>query len=115
MKSNIFTIVLIGFVIMLCIKMYHDSEMFQLRCVISGVDGNEYCVRNRSKVNEAADLLAQTTNKCTKLVQMMGKKKPKLRLSAVLLYPSLNPFPDITGKGLYNTFVYSARNHNAVK
>jgi len=56
--------------------MYHDSEMFQLRCVISGVDGNEYCVRDRSKVNEAADLLAQTTNKCTKLVQMMGQKKP---------------------------------------
>lgn len=76
MKSNLFTIVLIGFVIMLCIKMYHDSEMFQLRCVISGVDGNEYCVRDRSKVNEAADLLAQTTNKCTKLVQMMGQKKP---------------------------------------
>ena len=76
MKTNMFTIVLIGFVILLCIKMYHDSEMFQLRCVISDVDGNEYCVRDRTKLNEAADLLAQTTNKCTKLVKTMGNKKP---------------------------------------
>jgi DNA topoisomerase VI subunit B len=57
-------------------KMYHDSEMFQLRCVISGVDGNEYCVRDRSKVNEAADLLAETTNKCSKVVQFLQSKKP---------------------------------------
>jgi hypothetical protein len=76
MKISSFTIVLIAFVILLCMKMYHDSEMFQLRCVISGVDGNEYCVRDRTKVNEAADLLAQTTNKCSKVVQLMQQKKP---------------------------------------
>ena len=66
MKINYFTVTLIVFVLLLSIKMYHDSEMFQLRCVISDVDGNEYCVRDRSKVNEAADLLAQTTNKSHK-------------------------------------------------
>ena len=76
MKISSFTIILVAFVILLCVKMYHDSEMFQLRCVISGVDGNEYCVRDRTKVNEAADLLAQTTNKCTKLVQLLKNKKP---------------------------------------
>ena len=76
MKVNIFTIILVIFVILLSLKIYHDSEMFQLRCVISGVDGNEYCVRDRSKVNEAADLLASTTTKCSKLVGAMGKKSP---------------------------------------
>ena len=76
MKITSFTVILICFVILLCMKMYHDSEMFQLRCVISGVDGNEYCVRDRAKVNEAADLLAQTTNKCSKVVQLMQQKKP---------------------------------------
>ena len=50
MKISSFTIILVAFVILLCVKMYHDSEMFQLRCVISGVDGNEYCVRDRTKV-----------------------------------------------------------------
>lgn len=75
MKSTFFTVILIAFVLLLSIKMYHDSEMFQLRCVISGVDGNEYCVRDRKKVHEAADLLAATTNKCSKVVQLMHNKK----------------------------------------
>ena len=85
MKNTLFTIVLVSFVLMLSFKMYHDSEMFQLRCVISGVDGNEYCVRDRSKINEAADLLAKTTNKCTKLVEMMAQKKPNHPITKRLL------------------------------
>jgi hypothetical protein len=76
MNSTYFTVILVAFVILLCMKMYQDSEMFQLRCVISGVDGNEYCVRDRTKVNEAADLLAQTTNKCSKVVSLMKSKMP---------------------------------------
>lgn len=76
MGGSLFTIALIVFVLLLSFKMYHDSEMFQLRCVISSVDGNEYCVRDRTKVKEAADLLAKTTNKCTKIVQLLAKKKP---------------------------------------
>lgn len=85
MKNTLFTVVLVSFVLMLSFKMYHDSEMFQLRCVISGVDGNEYCVRDRSKINEAADLLAKTTNKCTKLVELMAHKKPNHPITKRLL------------------------------
>ena len=44
MRTGLFTIILITFTFLLAMKMYHDSEMFQLRCIISGVDGNEYCV-----------------------------------------------------------------------
>lgn len=76
MKISIFTIILVTFSILLVFKLYHDSEMFQLRCIISDVDGNEYCVRDRSKLNEAADLLASTTTKCSKLVTLMASKTP---------------------------------------
>jgi len=85
MKTTLFTVVLIAFTLLLSLKMYHDSEMFQLRCIISGVDGNEYCVRDRTKINEAADLLAKTTNKCTKLVYLMKTKKPNSPITKRLI------------------------------
>ena len=49
---------------------------FQLKCIISEEDGNEYCVRERSKINDAADLLAKTTEKCKQLVEYMKNKYP---------------------------------------
>jgi len=50
--------------------------MLQLKCIVSKVDGNEYCVRDRSKVQEAADLLAKVTGKCKSLVDYMKQKHP---------------------------------------
>ena len=85
MKFNYFTIILIIFVLLLSFKMYHDSEMFQLRCIISDVDGNEYCVRDRTKLDEAADLLATTTTKCSKFVSMLAQKKPDDPISKRLM------------------------------
>jgi hypothetical protein len=56
---------------------YTDGiESFQLNCIISSVDGNKYCVRERSKVQDAADLLAGVTKKCKDLVEYVGKKHP---------------------------------------
>ena len=56
---------------------YTDGiESFQLNCIISTVDGNKYCVRDRSKLQDAADLLATVTKKCKDLVEYMGKKHP---------------------------------------
>jgi len=40
------------------------------------VDGNKYCVRERSKEKQAANLLAQVTEKCKNLVEYMKKKHP---------------------------------------
>ena len=54
--------------------MYLDSDAFQLKCVISEKDGNKYCIRERKRVNEAADLLADVTNKCKQLVNYMNEK-----------------------------------------
>jgi hypothetical protein len=35
----------------------------QLKCIISSVDGNKYCVRDRTKVKDAVNLLAEVVNK----------------------------------------------------
>lgn len=60
-----------------CIYNYFiNSDQFQLKCVVSTIDGNKYCVRDRTKINAAADLLANTTDKCKQLVQYMSKKNP---------------------------------------
>jgi hypothetical protein len=56
--------------------MYFESSDFQLKCVVSTVDGNKYCVRETSKVKESADLLAKVTDKCRKLVKFVGEKFP---------------------------------------
>ena len=56
------------------LKMYKDSDSFNLRCVISKVDGNTYCVRERGKLELAVDLLAEATKNMKKLVKYMEQK-----------------------------------------
>jgi len=67
---------IIGCILALCIYIYFDSDSFQLKCIVSTVDGNKYCVREREKVKKAADLLATITEKCKKLVGYVYKKYP---------------------------------------
>ena len=74
MKINYLGVVLVVLMICFGIKMYKDSDSFNLRCVISKVDGNTYCVRERSKLELAADLLAEATNNMKKLVKYMEQK-----------------------------------------
>jgi len=57
-------------------KYYDDIESFQLKCVVSEVDGNKYCVRERDQLTNAVDLLATVTNKCSDLVEYMKKTHP---------------------------------------
>jgi len=75
-KSDFFTYIIIGFIFVICIKIYTESELYSLKCVISTVDGNKYCVRDRQNVKKAADLLATVTNKCKELVKYVGEKYP---------------------------------------
>lgn len=75
-KSDFFTYIIIGFIVVICIKIYTESELFSLKCVISTIDGNKYCVRDRQNVNKAANLLATVTNKCKELVKYVGEKYP---------------------------------------
>lgn len=81
----------IGGVIALCSYIYIDSaDRFQLKCVVSTIDGNKYCVREREKVDKAADLLATVTEKCKKLVKYVGEKYPDQE-NATRLVKGFNP------------------------
>tara|TARA_Y100000992_G_C21211873_1_gene465898 strand:+ start:461 stop:1054 length:594 start_codon:yes stop_codon:yes gene_type:complete len=75
-QSDILGYILIVFVIVICIQLYRESDFLHLKCVVSSVDGNKYCVRDGKRVKEAADLLARVVNKCEKLVEHMNKKYP---------------------------------------
>ncbi len=68
--------ILVLIVLFLAIKMYKDSDIFQLKCVVSTVDGEKYCVRDTHKIQESADLLANTTQKCKDLVDYLDEKYP---------------------------------------
>jgi len=55
---------------------FKNNDEFQLKCIVSGVDGNKYCVRDRRKIKESVDLLASATDSCRKLVEYVDKKYP---------------------------------------
>ena len=72
-----FKIVIFLLILVLClffIQKYIDSDLYNLKCIISNVNGKTYCVRDRSKLTEASDLLALTADNCTKLVKYVDKK-----------------------------------------
>lgn len=76
LNSNILFYVLGGIILILCLRVYYISENLQLKCVISTVDGNKYCVRDRAKINEAVNLLAEVVNKMKRLVDYVYKTYP---------------------------------------
>ena len=75
-KHNLFFYIFIGFILLLCLKIYYDSDTFNLKCIIASKDGNKYCVRERAKLNEAANLLASVTEKCKQMVAYMKENHP---------------------------------------
>jgi hypothetical protein len=75
-KHGVFFYIVVAFVLLLCLKIYYESDAFNLKCIISNRDGNRYCVREREKLELAADLLAQVTENCKKLVLYMKDKHP---------------------------------------
>jgi len=69
--------IVFGVIVVVLVYYYvESSDAFQLKCIVSDVDGNKYCVREREKVQAAADLLASVTEKCKKLVNYVGEKYP---------------------------------------
>ena len=73
---NVFGYIVVLFVIGFCLKIYFQSDMFHLKCIISDEDGNTYCVRETPKLELVADLLARVTGKLRKLVDYMKEKYP---------------------------------------
>jgi hypothetical protein len=76
-KYSIFFYIFLGFVLLLCLRIYYDSDAFNLKCIIASKDGNRYCVREREKLELAADLLATVTQKCKEMVKYMKEKHPE--------------------------------------
>ena len=77
--KDVIVYVIIVFVVCVSVYMYYqNSDALQLKCIVSSVDGNKYCVRDRDKLQEAADLLARVTQKCKNLVDFMHKKHPEV-------------------------------------
>tara|TARA_B100001093_G_scaffold195423_2_gene187885 strand:+ start:8589 stop:9188 length:600 start_codon:yes stop_codon:yes gene_type:complete len=70
-------IVIIAILILCGYIFYENYGEFQLTCIVAEQDGNKYCVRERSKIQEAANLLSKITNKLQDLVNYMGKKYPE--------------------------------------
>ena len=75
-KHSIFFYIFVGFIFILCLKIYYDSDAFNLKCIIASKDGNTYCVREREKLELAANLLATVTEKCKKMVNYLKQKFP---------------------------------------
>lgn len=76
MKKDILGYIVLAFILIVCLKIYSESDAYNLKCIISSVDGNRYCVRDRQKLELAADLLAKVTQKCKILVEYMKEKHP---------------------------------------
>jgi len=74
MDNDIITYILIALIVIISIKIYIDSDSFQLKCIISDVDGNKYCVRERAKLELVADHLAHTTNNMKAVVEHCSKE-----------------------------------------
>jgi hypothetical protein len=71
MRINILGYVMIFFILLICLKIYYESDAFNLKCIYSTKDGNKYCVRERHKITKAANLLSGVTIKMKKLVAYM--------------------------------------------
>jgi hypothetical protein len=89
-RTDIFFYAFVGLVIIVIVRMYMKSDMANLKCVISGIDGNKYCVRDRTKLEEAANLLATVSTKCKTMVEYLSEKHPEDPRS-ILLSKNFNP------------------------
>lgn len=81
---------LIVFIIVISIKIYLESDSFQLKCIVSTVDGNKYCVRERSKLELASNKLATVTQKLKQLVKHVSETFPD-RTNITRLKKGFNP------------------------
>ena len=51
-------------------------EEFQLKCIVSNVDGQKYCVRDRKNTQQAVDLLAKVARNCNNLIIFLNERYP---------------------------------------
>ena len=76
-KHGIFFYIFVAVILLLCLRIYYDSDAFNLKCIIASKDGNTYCVREREKLELAANLLAEVTQKMKDMVAYMKQTHPE--------------------------------------
>lgn len=76
MNDQFFIFIIIISIIYLAYKIYNDSDMFHLTCIISEHNNKKYCIRDREKLNQASNLLAKTADKLTIFVSKMNVELP---------------------------------------
>ena len=108
LRINMFGFIIILFVILIGLKIYYDSDVFNLRCIVSTVDGKKYCVRERKNVTKASNLLARTTEKLEYLVENLGQRYPD-RDNVKRMVKNFNP---TTIKETLPTSEYTAYSEN---
>jgi len=108
LKLNMFGLIILLFIILIALKIYYESDVFNLRCIVSTVDGKKYCVRERRNIQKASNLLAKTTEKMEYLVKSMGSTY-KERDNVNRLVENFNP---TTIKETLPTSEYTAYSEN---
>lgn len=76
MNLNALSYLLIFFILFISYRIYKRSDFFQLKCIISGIDGEKYCVRERNKLKLAADRLAMVNENMKAVVNYCIEKFP---------------------------------------
>ena len=107
-RINMFGFIIMLFIFLIALKMYYDSDEFNLRCIVSTVDGKKYCVRERYNIQNASNLLARTTEKLEYLVENVGQRYPD-RENVQKLVKNFNP---TTIKETLPTSEYTAYSEN---
>ena len=108
LKLNMFGFIMLLFIILIALKIYYESDVFNLRCIISTVDGKKYCVRERNNIQKASNLLAKTCEKMQYLVDKLGSRYPN-RENVKRLVDNFNP---TTIKETLPTSEYTAYSEN---
>ena len=81
MNLDVLSFLLIFFIIFISYRIYKRSDFFQLKCIISDIDGERYCVRERSKLKLAADRLAMVNENMKSIVNYCIEKHPDNQIS----------------------------------
>lgn len=89
-KHSTFFYIFLGFVLFLCLVIYYQSDAYDLKCIIASSDGNRYCVRERLKMELAANLLAEVTQKMKDMVSYLKERHPSDERTK-LLVANFNP------------------------
>jgi hypothetical protein len=89
-KHSIFFYIFLLIVLFFSLVIYYQSDAFNLKCIIASKDGNRYCVREREKLELAANLLAEVTKRMKDMVQYMKVTHPEDPRS-VRLVEGFNP------------------------